>query len=379
MKKVLIISFSEMWRDPRVMRQVRLLEHVCDLTVAGFGTKPEINARFVELLRRQQRASLPRKLLWALKLLLGWTESYYWNQYEVILATRLLIDAAPDLVIANDLPALPLALRLSKGKPVIYDAHEYSPRENEERLLWRILFGRYNDALCRKHLPQVDSMFTVCQGIADEYAQNYGVRPLVLHNAPQRQPLSPSPLDGTSIRMIHHGVASRSRQLELLIEMMSHLDQRFTLDLMLMEGEAAYLQFLQQKAQHDTRIRFVDPVPMTQICERINAYDVGVFFLPPNSFNYRYALPNKFFEFVQARLAVAIGPSPEMATLVRKYGCGVVAESFEPFALARLLQNLDPAGLASLKTAAHRAADELCFEQAAPIILSEVRRLGGLE
>ncbi|MBI2747508.1 MAG: glycosyltransferase [Burkholderiales bacterium] len=378
MKKVLIISFSEIWRDPRVMRQIRLLESDCDVTVAGFGDRPEANIRFVELLRQQQRASLPRKLLWALKLLLGWAESYYWNQYEVVTAARLLSDTAPDLIIANDLPALPLALRLAKGKPVVYDAHEYSPRENEERWAWRLLFGRYNDALCRRHLPQVDSMLTVCQGIADEYARNYGVRPLVVHNAPQRQPLSPSPLDGTSIRMIHHGVASRSRQLELMIEIMNHLDQRFTLDLMLIEGETEYMQLLRQKAQHDPRIRFVDPVPMSQICQRTNAYDVGLFFLPPNSFNYRYALPNKFFEFVQARLAIAIGPSPEMAALVRKYECGVVAESFEPSALARLLQNLDPAGLTSLKAASHRAAEELCFEQAAPIVLSEVRRLGGL-
>lgn len=378
MKKILIISFSEIGRDPRVMRQIQLLESDCNLTVAGFGTNPKANISYVELLRQQQRASLPRKMLWVLKLLLGWAESYYWNQYEVMMAVRLLSHTAPDLVIANDLSALPLARRLAKGKPVIYDAHEYSPRENEERWTWRILFGRYNNALCRLHLPQVSSMITVCQGIADEYARSYGVRPFVVHNTPNRQSLSPSSLIRNSIRMIHHGVASRSRQLELMIELMSYLDDRFTLDLMLIGGDPSYLLFLRQKAQHDTRIRFIDPVPMQQICERINQYDVGVFLLPPNSFNYRYALPNKFFEFVQARLAIAIGPSPEMAELLRKYECGVVAESFEPSTLASMLQNLDSACLASLKAASHRAADELCFEQAAPILLSEVRRLGGL-
>jgi hypothetical protein len=378
LKTVLIISFSEIRRDPRVMRQIRLLDSNCDVTVAGFGAKPEANIQFVELLRQKQRASLPRKLLWALKLLLGLSDSYYWNQYEVVTAARLLRDAAPDLVIANDLPALPLALRLARGKPVIYDAHEYSPRENEERYLWRIFFGRFYDALCRKYLPRVDSMLTVCQGIADAYALNYGVSPLVVHNAPEKQLLPPSQVEESSIRLIHHGVASRSRQLELMIEMMSHLDHRFTLDLMLVEGEAAYIQFLRKKAQHEPRIRFVESVPVHQICDRVNRYDIGVFLLPPNNYNYRYALPNKFFEFVQARLAIAIGPSPEMAALVNKYGCGLVAESFEPLALARLLQNVEPDGLASLKAASHRAADELCFEQDSPIILSEVRRLGGL-
>lgn len=361
------------------MRQIQLLENVSDVTVAGYGVKPEANIRFIELRRQQQRASLPRKLLWALKLLLGWAESYYWNQYEVVTAVRLLRNTAPDLILANDLPALPLALRLAEGNPVIYDAHEYSPRENEERFSWRLLFGRYNDALCRKHLPKVDSMLTVCQGIADEYALHYGVKPLVVHNAPQKQFLSPSPVRRGGVRMIHHGVASRSRQLELMVEVMSHLDQRFTLDFMLVEGDAEYIRALRQKTQHDPRIRFIDPVPMPQICQRTNEYDVGIFFLPPNSFNYHYALPNKFFEFVQARLAIAIGPSPEMATLVRKFGCGVVADTFEPSALARALQSIAPADLASLKAASHRAADELCFEHAGPIILSEVRRLGGVE
>lgn len=379
MKNVLIISFSEIRRDPRVMRQIRLLESSCNLTVGGFGVKPEANISFVQLPSRQQRASLACKLLWALKLLLGRWNSYYWNQYEVEMAAHALDGISPDLVIANDLPALPLALKLAKGKPVIYDAHEYSPKENEESVLWRLLFGRYNDALCKKYLPLANSMLTVCQGIADAYASNYGVRPLVVHNAPERQDLSPSPVSEKSVRMIHHGVAIRSRHLELMIATMRYLDSRFTLDLMLNGGEAGYLEFLREKAKHDSRIRFVDPVPMPQICQRINEYDVGIYILSPDNFNHRHALPNKIFEFVQARLAVAIGPSPEMAALVRRYGCGLVAESFEPIALAHVLQNLDADGLMSLKNASHRAADQLCFERAGPIILSEVRRLGGMD
>lgn len=373
MKKVLIISFSAIRSDPRVMRQIRLLESSCELTVAGFGDKPDANIRFVEVVK--PRASLVRKAVWALKLLAGAFESYYWSQYHVKAAARLLREVEPDVIIANDLSALPLALELAKGKPVIYDAHEYSPGEYEDQMIWRLLFGRYNHAFCRKYLPRAASMLTVCQGIADEYALHYGVKPLVVHNAPANQRLSPSPVREGAIRMIHHGVASSARHLEVMIEMMKHLDQRFTLDLMLIEVEPGYMAFLRQKAQHDARIRFVEPVPMQQICQRINEYDVGVYLLPPDNFNHRHALPNKFFEFVQARLMVAIGPSPEMASLVEKYGCGVVAESFEPQALASVLQGLSTKDVQSIKDASHRAAQELCFEQGGQIIQSEVNRL----
>lgn len=355
------------------MRQVRLLESEYDLTVAGFGATPDANIRFVEVVK--PRASLVRKATWALKLLAGAFESYYRSQYHVKAAAGLLHGAAPDVIIANDLSALPLALELAKGKPVIYDAHEYSPGEYEDQFLWRLLFGRYNHAFCQKYLPRAASMLTVCQGIADEYAQHYGVRPKVVHNAPANQRLSPSPVRDDAIRMIHHGVASSARHLEVMIEMMGLLDHRFTLDLMLIEVEPGYMTFLRQKARNDVRIRFVEPVPMPQICRTINEYDVGLYLLPPDNFNHRHALPNKFFEFVQACLAVAIGPSPEMAALARKYECGVVAESFDPHALAGVLSGLDAEKLRALKEASHRAAQSLCFEQEGQIIEAEINRL----
>ena len=148
-----------------------------------------------------------------------------------------------------------------------------------------------------------------------------------------------------------------------------------SLDLMLMEVEPDYMHSLRQKAGQDSRIRFIKPVPMPQICQSINGYDVGLYLLPPNNFNQRHALPNKFFEFVQARLAVAIGPSPEMATLVQRHGCGVVAESFEPQALARALQGLTTENVAAFKDASHRAAEELSFTRGGAVILSEIARL----
>lgn len=373
MKKILIISFSAIRSDPRVMRQVRLLASTYDVTVAGFGAKPEGVFCFVEVVK--PRISLFRKGLWAFKLLLGAFENYYWNQHHVQSAAHLLDTDAPDLIIANDLSALPLALRLAGDKPVIYDAHEYAPKEYENQLVWRLLFGRYNHAFCRKYLSRASSMLTVCQGIADAYASNYGVMPQVVHNAPEWQALSPSITGEGSIRMIHHGIAGRARHLEVMVEIMSHLDQRFSLDLMLIEVEPDYMVFLQEKARHDPRIRFVKPVPMPQICQRINEYDVGIYLLSPDNFNHQHALPNKFFEFVQARLALAIGPSPEMAALVRKFGCGIVADSFDPSALAAALQSLNADDLRSLKAASHRAADELCFEQDGRVIVSEVERL----
>ena len=62
-------------------------------------------------------------------------------------------------------------------------------------------------------------------------------------------------------------------------------------------------------------MRFHDPVAPAELPFAMNACDVGVFCMPPININARYALPNKFFDFVQARLAVGVGPAEEMARL----------------------------------------------------------------
>jgi hypothetical protein len=351
-----------------------LLESLYDLKVAGFGKKPEARINFIEIKRQLVRASFYRKLLWVFKLIFGYWESYYWNQNEQKSAFSLLKEVSFDVVLANDISALPLAFRLANGKPVIFDAHEYSPKENEESLIWRILFGRYNYALCKKYLPLVQSMLTVCQGIADEHDSTFGVKPLVVHNAPQKIDLLPSIVNKNLVRMIHHGVALRSRRLELMIEVMGYLDSRFTLDFMLNGGDADYISHLQNKAKDNPKIRFIEPVPMLKICKYINQYDVGIYILPPDNFNHKSALPNKLFEFVQASLAIAIGPSPEMARLIRSYGCGLVADSFEPKSMALILKKMTLNELINLKSMAHLAADKLCFEHERSIILSEVHR-----
>ena len=373
LKSVLIISFSNIHSDPRVMRQVRLLENNFKVTVAGFGVAPQADVDFIRL--DNPLAGLARKGVWAVKLLLGMFEYYYWRLPEVISALRLVARNEFNLVIANDVSALPLAIRLAGSTPVIVDAHEYSPKEFEDRFLWRFFYSRYYDYLCRSYLSRASSMITVCQGISDAYEQEYGVTSHVVYNAPLDQKLSPSSVRAECIRLIHHGSAIRSRHLGVMIDMMKHLDDRFSLDFMLVETDSVYMAELRAKAAVDARIRFVEPVPMPEICRRLNEYDIGVYLLPPVNFNQKHALPNKFFEFIQARLAVAIGPSPEMAILLRGYECGVIADSFQPQALAAVLQELDAQRVAKLKEASDRAARDLNYERGGELLVSEIDRV----
>jgi hypothetical protein len=103
------------------------------------------------------------------KLLLGMFESYYWNLEEIKMTLEKIVGKQFDVIIANDADALPVALKIKGNAKVIFDAHEYSPEENNDSLRWRILFKKYKTNLIRKYANKADFMLTVCDGIAKKY------------------------------------------------------------------------------------------------------------------------------------------------------------------------------------------------------------------
>lgn len=339
------------------MRQVRALEDDYELCVLGHGPAPNAKVEYVQIPVRH--VGLLVKALRGLQLLSHAFERVYWGRDFVQATLEALQGHRFDAVIANDVSALPVALRMARGAPVIFDAHEYAPREFENSPAWRIFLQRYTTWLCRTFLPQVRTAMTVCDGIAKEYQDQFGISCKVVYNSPAAQDLPVRPVDPARVRMIHHGVAVRARHLELMIDMVHLLDQRFTLDLMLVNSDPRYIDELQRRAAGNPRICFREPVPMEQIAATINDYDIGVFLLPPVNFNYRHALPNKFFEFIQARLAIAVGPSPEMARLVSQWKMGIVSPNFRPASLAHMLNALTAADIETMKRQSAEAAKNL--------------------
>ena len=374
--RALVISFSNLGTDPRVHRQIKLLAGRFELTAAGHAPSSVPGVRFCPV--PAQHWTGARKLAAAALLKLGRFEQAYWSSASVQAASAALAGERFDLIVANDILALPLAASLRKEARILFDAHEYAPLEFEENWKWRFFFQRYNDYLCRRYLPLADAGTTVCEGIAEEYRRVFGVRMAVVHNAPPYQDLQPSPAaPDETIHLVHHGGAIPSRQLETMIEAMRHLDGRFELDFMLVPSVPRYLDHLKSLASSDRRIRFLPPVGMHDLPRFLNRYDVGIYLLPPNNFNNRFSLPNKFFEFIQARLAVAIGPSPEMSKLVRQYDCGIVADDFSPRALAARIGTLDRRQIAQLKLRSHAAARALCFESEATNLHAVLDKLVG--
>src|SRR5690606_9619848 len=85
------------------------------------------------------------------------------------------------------------------------------------------------------------------------------------------------------------------------------------------------------------------------------------------NFNHEWALPNKLFDYVQARLGLIIGPSPEMARLAREHNFGVILDDFSADSLRREIEALTPERVWALKSASHASARTLASESQAGV------------
>lgn len=356
--RLLIISFSHIASDARVLKQVRHFAQKYDVTTCGYGPAPVEGVTHVPIpdsagFRRWTRRDIALRRF----------SKIYWSMPAVVEAAKGLADHARfDAILANDIDTVGLALRLGPVHGVHADIHEYAPRQNEEILMWRLFDAPYVTWMCRRFLPRAASMTTVGQGIADEYHRVFGLDAGVATNATPMADLSPRPVNSEAFRLVHSGAALRNRRLEILVEAAERTTSPVSLDLFLVPSDPAYRRELQEMTATSTRVRVLPPKPYEELVGALNAYDVGLPLIPPTTFNYQWALPNKFFDFVQARLAVIIGPSPEMTRILTQYDLGAVTTDFSADALVETLDALTVESVTRWKAAAHAAAHDLSSE-----------------
>ena len=354
-RNILLISFSNLKTDARVKRHLNFLRNAGHhVTLACHDSEPYDDVKLIRI--SPLRLNLVKKIISSALLI----SRLYSLAYRYLYGQKLMFNQPFDVILANDIEALPLAFELKGTAKIVFDAHEYAPRHFEDKLMWRIFFQGFNQYLCKKYIPKVDSMITIGQGIANEYEKNYGVKPVVITNASPYYDIEPKKTDPAKIKLVHQGIATPSRKLELMFDMMKHLDNRFTLDLLLVKpthrSNILYLEKLKALAKSDSRIGFPEPVPARQLINLLNQYDLGVTLIPPVNFNYANTLPNKFFECIQARIGQAIGPIPEMKKITEYYKLGVVSEDFNPENLAKKIMQLAPEQVDEFKNNCSAAA-----------------------
>lgn len=372
-KKILIVSLTDQDSDPRILRQISFLKSAYEVYCCGISNSNISSDKFYKADLRKNSIFI-KIIIGTLKLLrlFSLAEKFFFKVKLKIYNN----EKAPvfDLIVANDLDTVPVAFDFFKSKKVLADLHEFTQSEFEDRFYFKYIHKDYVIYECKKYFPKLNAVTTVCNSIAEEYKKQYSVDPVVITNAAEYEDIRPSPVKD-KIKIIHHGAAIRSRKIELMIETAKLLDDRFTLDLMLIPNEPDYYFFLKEMIQESDKVRMIEPVEYKDIVSYCNSYDIGMFILPPVNLNYKYALPNKFFEFVMSRLAVLTGPSIEMSYYINKYELGISADSFNPSQIAEEINRLSNEQIEKFKLNSDKSSYELSAETNREIFLKLVNTL----
>lgn len=356
-KKILILSITNQDCAPRVIRQINFLGNDYDIYCCGLKNSIVPKEKFFPI-QKSSNSFIQKIIISILKLfrLYGLAEMFMVNyKYKIDIPEE---SRNFDLIVAHDLDAVAMSYTKFNAKKVFVDLHEYALEEFGETFYWKFINKNFLSYQCKKYFPKLDASSTVCQSISDEYQKKFSVAPVVITNAAPFYDLKPAPA-GEKIRMINHGGAIRSRKIELMIEVAKKLDKRFMLDLMLIPNDVPYYNKLKVLAGETDNVRIIPPVEFDEIVTYCNQYDMGLYVIFPTNLNNKYSLPNKFFEFIQSRLAIVTGPSIEMKNYIDKYNLGVVAKSFEPEEIAKEINKLTNTQIEEFKLNTHKHAEEL--------------------
>ena len=380
---ILVLSFSTIYRDPRVLKQVAALREVGRVITCGYGHKPALADDHIQIpdSLATWRTGPLRLPVTTLLLLTRAHKRFYWESKRVKFVLDNIPKGSMNVILANDAAAVPVAVKLEPTAGIHADLHEYAPRQGEHSRTWRVLFRPLMDWLCSQ-LPALSSISTVAEGIAEEYAKQFGVeKPFVVPNAAAYTDAY-KPTDTQSpLKLIHIGAAGRGRRTEdsikAVVEANKTRANHARMDIYLAPGEPSYIRELEALAVKvgGGMVRVLPPVDYAEIIPTMHQYDVGVFVCPPSTFNLDHALPNKFFEYMQARLGLLIGPSKEMAPIVRREHNGVVAKGFGVADIAEAILTLDPESVTRFKETSDSVARKYSVEKYLELWVSAVKEI----
>jgi glycosyltransferase involved in cell wall biosynthesis len=264
----------------------------------------------------------------------------------------------PAIVVAHDLPMLPIAVSVSLrcGAKLVYDSHElYCEQEfsRRERRRWTEIESKY--------IGNCDAVITINPSIAGELEKRYGIRDVkVLYNAERAGDppinrrlfhkvygLSPE----TKVVLFQGGLIA-GRNLDVLVRAMKSVRNPLV-DLVVM-GEGNLGSSLKKTADRlglSGRVHFHPGVPQEDLLAFSACADAGVIPYQPNCLNNYYCTPNKLFEFIAAGVPILASDLPEIRNFLIPNRIGLVGDMSTPDTAACVIDDFfsDPGRLQGWK------------------------------
>ena len=324
MKRIFVSVTNDMTNDQRVNR---ICNTLCDM---GFDV--------VVLCRRlKSSAELEsrRYIVKRFRLLINKGFLFY-SCFNLRIFLYLLFHRC-DALLANDLDTLFANALISKlkRKNLYYDTHELFTEVPE---LLNSGFKKKVWLWIERHCIQRPiATYTVCNSIAKYYNEKYGLDMKVVRNLPTSKEMHS--YEGRENILLYQGALNMGRGIELLIEMMKHIPdyKLYIAGKGYMDSE---LKKLTANLNLTDRVVFTGNLRFDELHKLTSKAKIGFSVEQGESLNYKYALPNKIFDYIQAGTPVVCSDFPEMRAVVEGYDVGEIFAGHDAESLAVLVKNM---------------------------------------
>lgn len=248
----------------------------------------------------------------------------------------LLLFSKKDILLSNDLDTLLANFLISKiqSKKLVYDSHELFTEVPElvNRSFVKLVWAKNENWI----LPKLKNCYTVCDSIADFYNKKYNTTFKTIRNLPIKKDIINGKFSFSTEEkkiILYQGAVNIGRGLELMINTMKFLDNH----LFVIIGDGDVLLELESKVIKNNlleKVKFLGRKTPEELQKLTPLANIGISFEEDLGLNYRFALPNKIFDYIQADVPILVSDLPEMKQIVLNYKVGEIITDRTPEKLA---------------------------------------------
>lgn len=333
-RKIIVSVTNDIYTDQRVRKVCEfLVEKGMDVTLVGRKLK--------------QSKELPKTAYKTRRFKLPFSKGpLFYASYNLRLFFFLLFKKT-DFLLANDLDTLYAnywAKKFKKGVKLIYDSHELYCETPE--LVSRPKVQKFWKKIERKCIPKVDQMYTVTESIASIYRKEYQREVFVVRNISDRQSVSLSKSrsdlglpEHQKIVIMQGAGINIDRGAEEMIEAIQLVENA----VLAIVGDGDVVPLLKAEVNAkgwNEKVLFFGKRPYDELLQFTMLADIGVSLDKDTNTNYRFALGNKIFDYINSGTPLLVSNLPEIAKIVRDYDLGIIVPSHQPEEIAQAIRQM---------------------------------------